>query len=104
MTSRLLALVLLALLALTGFAGFRVLESQLAADVYQARLAELAADHEALRSLYNEAVRRTAVTELRVEDGTLAVVIRTAEGELQTLPSPYDPRNEIYVDYVVADG
>ncbi len=104
MTSRLLALVLLALLALTGFAGFRVLESQLAADVYQSRLAELAADHEALRNLYNEAVRRTAVTELRVQDGTLSVVIRTAEGELQTLPSPYDPRNEIYVDFVVADG
>jgi hypothetical protein len=102
--TRLLSIALLALAAAGGFAGYRLLESTLAAEVYRARLAELAADHEALRSVYNEAVRRTAVTELRVEDGKLSVVIRTAEGDLEVLPAPFDPESEIYVDYVVVDG
>jgi hypothetical protein len=101
MMSRLLAV---ALLAIVGFAGFRLLESTLAADVYRARIAELSADHDALRALYNDAVRRTAVTELRVEGGVLSVVVRRADGALEVLPSPYDPRKEIYVDYVVMDG
>ena len=34
----------------------------------------------------------------------LTVVIRTADGELQSLASPFDPTKEIYVDYVVHDG
>ena len=102
--NRLLSIVLLALLAGAGLVGFRLLESTLAAEVYRARLAELAADNEALRRVYNEAVSRTAVSELRVEDGQLSVVIRTAEGELEVLPAPYDPASEIYVDFVVVDG
>ena len=102
--NRLLSIVLLALLAGAGLVGFRLLESTLAAEVYRERLAELAADNEALRGVYNEAVSRTAVTELRVEDGKLSVVIRTAEGEVEVLPAPYDPSSEIYVDYVVVDG
>ena len=102
--TRLLSIALLAVLAAAGFAGFRLFESTLAAEVYRERLAELAADNAALRSVYNEAVSRTAVTELRVEDGELSVVIRTAEGELEVLPAPFDPHSEIYVDYVVVDG
>jgi hypothetical protein len=104
MTARLLSVALLALLAAAGFAGFRLLESTLAAEVYRERIEELAADHAELRRVYNEAVRRTAVTELRVENGALSVVIRTAAGELEVLPAPFDPQNEIYVDYVVVDG
>jgi hypothetical protein len=104
MTTRLLSIALLVLLAGAGLVGFRLLEASLAAEVYRARIAELAADHEALREAYNEAVRRTAVTELRVEDGVLSVVVRTAEGELEVLPAPFDPSREIYVDFVVVDG
>jgi hypothetical protein len=104
MASRLLSLLLIAVLAAAGFAGFRLLEAQLAAGVYRERLAALTSDYETLRELYNQAVRRTAVTELRVEDGELSVVIRTANGELQAFASPYDPANEIYVDYVVLEG
>jgi hypothetical protein len=104
MATRLLALVFLVVLAAAGFGGFRLLEATLAAEVYEQRLAELSSDHEALRELFNQAVRRTAVTELRVEDGRLSVVIRTADGDLQRLPSPYDPAKEIYVDYVVVGG
>ena len=32
------------------------------------------------------------------------VSIRTAAGELRTIPTPYDPDSEIYVDYAVVDG
>lgn len=104
MTSRILSALLILLVAAAGFAAFRLLEASLASDVYRQRLAEMSADYEALRGQYNQAVRRTAVTELLVEDGTLTVVIRTAEGELQSLASPFDPSREIYVDYVVLNG
>jgi hypothetical protein len=101
---RILSFFAIALLGISAFAAFRLLEASLAADVYRERLAEMAADYETLRGRYNQAVRRTAVTELRVVDGKLTVVIRTADGELQALESPFDPSNEIYVDYVVMNG
>jgi hypothetical protein len=102
--SRILSVALLALMVLAAFTGFRLLEAGIAAEVYRARLAELAGDYERLRGQYDEAVRRTAVTELVVSDGRLSVVIRTAEGDLETLASPFDPSREIYIDYVVRDG
>ena len=83
MMSRVVLFFLLLLLGVSAFASFRLLEASLAAEVYRGRLAELAADYESLLGQYNEAVRRTAVTELRVEDGALTVVIRTAEGDLK---------------------
>jgi len=104
MASRLLSFLLLVVVAAGGYAAFRLLEASLAAEVYRERIAELQADHQELRELFNEAVRRTAVTELRVEQGGLSVVIRTADGELQVLPTPYDPAKEIYVDYAVVGG
>lgn len=87
-----------------ALAGYRAVESRVAAEVYRDRLASLGADYEALRDRYNEAVRRTAVTELLVEDGRLRVVVRTSEGVQRTLPTPFDPSGEIYVDFVVAGG
>jgi hypothetical protein len=102
--TRALSLCLLVLVALAAFAAQRLLEASLAAEVYRERLMELSADYEQLRGRYDEAVRRTAVTELVVADGKLSVVIRTAEGELKSFESPFDPSREIYVDYVVRDG
>ena len=104
MMSRILSFLLLVLVAASAFAAYRLLEASLAAEVYRGRLAELASDYQVLRERYNEAVRRTAVTELLVHDGKLTVVIRTAEGDLQSLESSLDPSKEIYVDYVVHDG
>jgi hypothetical protein len=104
MMSRILSLFLVVLVALSAFAAYRLLEASLAAEVYRGRLVEMSRDYQALLERHNEAVRRTAVTELLVEDGQLTVVIRTAEGDLQSLPSPFDPSKEIYVDYVVHDG
>ncbi|MDP6977759.1 MAG: hypothetical protein QF570_04040 [Myxococcota bacterium] len=104
MTTRILNAVLVLIAAVAGFAAFRLLEASLEADVYRERLGALSADYESLRSRYNDAVRRTAVTELLVGDATLDVVIRNAAGEMQTLSTPFDPKREIYVDYVVLDG
>jgi hypothetical protein len=84
--------------------GYRVARSQVAMDVYQQRLAELTADYDMLRDQYNEAVRRTAVTELLVDDDRLTVVVRTAAGELKRIETSYDPLSEVHVDYLVIDG
>lgn len=100
----LLLVALSAVLAVAGLAGYQLLRTGLAADVYRARLEETVQDYEALRGQYNQAVRRTAVTELVVEDGRLSVVVRDAGGNLQTTPTPFDPAREIYVDFVVVDG
>ena len=102
--TRLLTVLVSLLLIAAAFASLRLLEAAIEADVYREWLEEMSADYQALRDRYNQAVRRTAVTELNVDDGELTVVIRTAEGELQSLVSPFDPSREIYVDYVVLDG
>jgi len=82
----------------------QLLRTGLAADVYRARLEQVVGDYEALRGQYNQAVRRTAVTELIVADGRLSVAIRDAGGGIRTLETPFDPSREIYVDFVVLDG
>lgn len=102
--ARTLSVLLLGAVVLAGFAGYRVFESNVRAEVYHARLLELSEDHAALRALYDEAVRRTAVTELVVAGDRLTVVVRTAEGDVREIEAPFDPRREIYVDYVVKDG
>ena len=104
MTTRILNFVLVLLVVAAAFGAYRLLEASLEAQVYRERLVEMSRDYEALRDQYNQAVRRTAVTELVVDDGVLTVVIRTAAGEIQSLVTPFDPRREIYVDYVVLDG
>lgn len=87
-----------------GYVGYRYIEQQTRADRAIAQLDAVTHDYERLRVSYNDLVRRTAVTELIVEDGKLAVAIRTAEGELKRIETPYDPAGEIYVDYLVLDG
>lgn len=100
----LLTAMLVVVLGVATVAAYRVLESQIAADIYRERLAELELGYSRLRRQYNEMVRKTAVTELWVQDGLLSVRIRTVDGATRTLPTPFDPGKEIYVDYVVLDG
>jgi len=100
----LLVFVLVVALGFAGLAGYRLLRSGIEAEVYRARLEEIASDYQSLREQYNEAVQRTAVTELVVEDGRLRVAIRSAAGEIRSFDTPYDPTREIYVDYAVLDG
>jgi hypothetical protein len=104
MTQRLFAIVALAVVTAATWVGYQFVHTQKAADVYRQRLDQLSADYDQLRDTYNQAVRRTAVTELLVAGGKLSVVIRTAEGVLRTIPTDFDPRSEIYVDYIVLDG
>ena len=92
------------LLGVAGYVGYQLVQANLKADIYKDRLTELASDYDALRQTYNQAVRKTAVTELVVEDGKLCVSIRNAEGMVKQTPTPFDPSGEIYVDYVVLDG
>lgn len=86
------------------FVGYRLIRTQVAADVYRERLEGLAKDYESLRGTYNEAVARSAVTELIVEKGALRVRVRNAGGVVAEIPTPFDPLGEIYVDYVVLDN
>ncbi len=87
-----------------GYIGYQFFQSDMAAERYRAELEEMSIAYDGLRSTYNQAVARTAVTELLVEDGALSIVIRTAEGEKRRILTPYDPKREIYVDYVVMGG
>ena len=101
---RLLLGLLMAGLGILGFVGYRLLRSDLAVDVYRARIESLSRDYALLHASYQEAIRRTAVTELRVEDGRLRVAIRDAAGQERVFDTPFDPSREIYVDYAVLDG
>ncbi len=98
---------ILALTAVGGLGalfGYRFFRADLAATVYRQRLEAVAADYQQLAQTYNEAVRRTAVTELLVKDNTLSVRIRGLSGVLQEIPTGFDPRGEIYIDYVVIEN
>jgi len=98
------AILLTFVLVVVLVAGYWVLRLQVAQGVYRSRVLELADAHERLRDLYNEVVKKTAVTELQVDDGKLSVVVVTAAGVSTTIETPYDPKSEIHVDYVVIDG
>jgi len=100
----LVVVLLLVILGIAGFAGYRLVRSDVEAAVYRARLEQVARDYAGLRESYNEAIRRTAVSELRVEQGVLRVAVRDAAGDVRIIDTPYDPSREIYVDYAILDG
>lgn len=93
-----------ALAAGGGTLGYGLAHQRVASEVYRERLRTVVRNYEDLRSQYNQAVRRTAVTELRVENDELSVVVRTADGRERIIPTPFDPNREIWVSYVIADG
>lgn len=95
---------LIVLLAAAGMVTYRLLEARLAAGVYRGRLRALSQEHAQLVGMYNQAVRRTAVTELVVKEGKLSVAVRTADGEERVIETPFDPKGEIYVDFAVREG
>ncbi len=79
-------------------------ESRLANRVYRDRLRDLSAGYNTLRDQYNLAVRKTAVTELVVDQGKLSVVVRTADGLDRTIETECDTGYPIHCDYIVMDG
>ena len=92
------------LLCVIGVVGYRWASSKVELDIYRERLAGLSNEYESLRSMYNQAVRKTAVTELIVKDGNLSLAIRTIEGVDRVIKTPFDPALEIYCDYVLLNG
>ena len=93
-----------ALLGLVATVGYRLASARVEMGIYRQRLAGLSGEYESLRAMYNQAVRRTAVTELIVKDGRLSLAIRTIEGVERVIDTPFDPAREIYCDYVLLDG
>ncbi len=87
-----------------GVVSYRLAQQRVTNDIYRQRLERIAGEYEQLRGLYNEAVRKTAVTELIVAEGQLSVEICTADGRRQSIATPFDPNDEIYCDYIVANG
>lgn len=83
--------------------GFRVVRADISAEAYKRQATTLVSSYNSLRETYNSAVRRSAVTELVVEDGGLSVHVRGMDGVLKRLETPFDPDREIFVDYVVID-
>ena len=96
---------LVLLVLVSAFAtAWAIGRSRLTAAVYAQRLQSLCADFERLRQDYNQAVARTAVTELRVVGDTVTVLVRTAAGVVREVPTACRADREVYVDYVVLNG
>jgi hypothetical protein len=87
-----------------GYLAFEAGKANLAASIYKDKMVRIAQDYEALRGTFNQAVQRTAVTELVAKGDTLTVRIRTTTGVVKEIATPFTPSNEIYVDFVVLDG
>ncbi|GIW74589.1 MAG: hypothetical protein KatS3mg103_1111 [Phycisphaerales bacterium] len=94
----------LLVLMVGGYLVFSLARADLRADIYRDRLRRVAGEYAQLVERYNAAVLQSAVTELVVQDGVLSVRVRSRLGVEKTIPTPYDPAREIYVDYAVVDG
>jgi len=84
--------------------AYRFVRADVSASIYRERLGELRDAYSALAGRYNDAVRRTAVTELVVADDSVRVRVRTIEGVEREIETGLDPSREIYTDYVVLEG
>ncbi len=98
------AVVVLSLLVVALAGAVELGRTRVEKEIYRQRLVDLTNEYAALVDQYNEAVRRTAVTELVVEDGALSVSVRTAAGELKRVATPADPSREVYVDFALVKG
>lgn len=94
----------LAASGVAGLFGLELMRARAEREIYRDRLADLTQTYEALADRYNSAVRRTALTELVVENGALSVVVQSAAGRVAEIPTPFDPTGEVYVDYAVIGG
>jgi hypothetical protein len=93
-----------ALLAAAGFTAWKLVRADVESRVYRDRLEALAGEYRTLSQRYNNAVRRTAVTELLVQNDAVWVLVRSADGPLALYETPYTADREIFVDFIVRDG
>ena len=84
--------------------GFFWLREEVTSQIYRNKLEAMALEYAELADRYNHAVRQSAITELEVTTDSVAVLIRTIDGEVKRIPTPYDPAEEIFVDYLVGNG
>lgn len=75
-----------------------------AQQIYRERLEAMHREYAELRERYDTLVRKSAITELEVDDTGITVVVRSEMGELVRMATNLNPELEIYVDYVVLDG
>ena len=93
-----------AIATLATAATYQFVRSRVAVELYRDRLAAVSAEYGQLRDTYNEAIKKTAVTEIDVDNGKMCVHIRDATGNEKIINTPYDPSGEVYLDYVVRDS
>jgi hypothetical protein len=97
-----------AFILLTGLAvwlAYRYAQAMFAEDLYRQRISALVKDYESLRSSFNAAVKKTAVTELLVnDDGSICVVFVNMDGSEVVQPTKFRMGSEVFVDFVVIDG
>ncbi len=98
------ACAVLAASGVAGLFGLELMRARAEREIYRDRLADLTTTYDDLAGRYNTAVRRTAMTELVVENGTLTVVVQSAGGRIADITTPFDPASEIYVDYAIIGG
>lgn len=84
--------------------GYLWMREEITSRIYREKLDALASQYSELASQYNEAVRKSAITELEVTDDAVAILIRTVDGSVRRVPTPFSPGNELYVDYIVGEG
>ncbi|MGC9451193.1 MAG: hypothetical protein ACP5I4_07060 [Oceanipulchritudo sp.] len=84
--------------------GFFWLREEVTTSIYRQKLEAVAEEYAALRDQYNQVVRESAITELEATEDSLSILIRTGDGQIRRIPTPFDPAREIYVDYLVGNG
>jgi len=105
MTKKLGVLSFVAITCLAFALGYNFMRSNIAADLYRDRLREAVKENEALRQTFNEAVKKTIVTELLVQDDeTVCVVFVNADGTERVVPTTFKMGSEVYVDFIVRDN
>ncbi|NDV60926.1 hypothetical protein G0Q06_00505 [Puniceicoccales bacterium CK1056] len=84
--------------------GYFWMREEITSRIYREKLDFLASQYSALAEQYNAAVRQSAITELEVTADAVAVLVRTVDGSIRRVPTPFSPKEELYVDYVVGNG
>ncbi len=97
-------LTLIILLLVAGVSGYLWMRSRIVMGLYKNKLVRISDDYRTLQKAYNQAVRETAVTELLVSRDKISVVVRTVEGVVRTVDTPFRAGQDLYVDYVLLNN
>ncbi len=98
------ATAIVAAIGVVGLVGLRFAKADAANQVYQSRLQDLSGEYQLLANQYNQAVRKTAITELVVKDRAVTVQVRTIEGTQEIIETTCNADKEIYVDFALIEG